>query len=480
MAGSNQYSRGLKFFLASIVLLFFLAITVESRAVSFTAPLTPESSGKVTSDNKKLVGNAIVYVALKGRNAFSVTGLAAINQDPKTISRASIFETDTPKNVLVNLTYNKDTGFYQVNERISFAYGQMIHQHKTSVGFYLEDKKSETLAVAGVVANNRTTFISYLDADSETDSPSGVSSNDGFASLHAYANDDGTAYFLTATVNHDLDDKITGLHLHGPAPSGAANAIIISFDIGFTKAGRTFNTQINTTVFYWMQNSLTYLNIHTSKNLNGAIRGQVIPLTSPRSRIPEFPNGATRGFGDSTITFLPDGSTILGNVSDPLGAGGARPGNKTLGQFDERVAYFYPNNASTFANVFRFPLPVTLVNRYNTRGALVIITATAEVADNAKWTFNLYNTAEGSLTSPGFSVPGLGNRTYSTASADIGPDQFSDYLNPGGIFVQLTGKPTTANPLYVDRFYTVYFIASAYSNNVVRSIFISGSKALSS
>jgi len=83
MASSNQYSRGLKFILASLVLLFFFAITVESRAVSLSAPLTPENTGKVSKTNRKFVGEAIAYVSLRGKNAFGLTILSVANINPK-------------------------------------------------------------------------------------------------------------------------------------------------------------------------------------------------------------------------------------------------------------------------------------------------------------------------------------------------------------------------------------------------------------
>jgi len=97
MAGSNQYSRGLKFFLASLVLLFFLAITVESRAVSFVAPLLPEHTGKVNKNNKNYVGNALAYVALRGKNAFGLSVLAVANIDPKKLAGCQFITPASPK-----------------------------------------------------------------------------------------------------------------------------------------------------------------------------------------------------------------------------------------------------------------------------------------------------------------------------------------------------------------------------------------------
>jgi hypothetical protein len=222
-----------------------------------------------------------------------------------------------------------------------------------------------------------------------------------------------------------------------------------------------------------MANHLTYIKIKTTKNTDGALRGQVIPLTSPRARTPTFPNGYTQTIRGTDVTFLPDGSTIIGNLTLAFLSGGARPSNNTIGTIDDRVAYFFYNNASTFDYVFRFELPVTLVNRFNTRGAVVVFSAAAEVVDTQKWTIGLYNLADNAVEDP-FAITGAGNKTYTTVTADVSPANFADFLGPGGIFVEVSTTSTVTNPLFVDRFYTIYYVANALSNSVVRRIFSTG------
>jgi hypothetical protein len=473
MASSNQYSRGLKFILASLVLLFFLAITVESRAVSFTSPLLPEFTGKVNSKNKNNVGSAIGYVALRGKNAFGLSVLAVANIDPKKVSRVSVYYTDSKKKIIANLTRNKD--LYVYDNRIDYTTGTAIHEQKVSVGFWIKDgKKKEVLAVSGPLSNNRTTFIAYLQADQVVTTPTGTVKNDAFGIVHAYTPDSST-YYLQGALNHDLDEKVTEVALHGPATSGSDTSawkVTWTFD-KITQGAKIFKTQVNSTVFFWLSNHLTYIIIKTSKNPSGALRGQLTASTTPRARLPLFSNGATQNIDGIDVTILPDGSSIIGNLTLALLSGGARPTNKTIGQLDDRVAYFVSNNATNFNNNFRFPLPVTLSNRWNTRGAVVVATAGAEVVDSNKWSIALFNLANSAADST-FTFPGQGNRTFTTVTADLTAANFAEFLGSGGIFVQVKGT-AVANPLYVDRLYTIYYVASAFANNIVKDIFFKGS-----
>jgi len=472
MASSNQYSRGLKFFLASLVLLVLFAVTVESRAVSFTAPILPENTGRVNSNNRNYVGQALGYVALRGKNAFGLSILAVSNIDPSKVSRVSVYYTANKNRIIANLT--KNAGFYTYDERIDYNTGAAIHEERVSVGFWLKSSNSERLVITGPLANNRITFLSYLQASEVDTTPSGTSKNDGFASIHLSTTDSVT-YLLTAAVNHDLDQSVTEIAIHGPAPSGQTNDAWTLKLTEKDQAGRVYNQQVNSTVYYWMSNHLTYLVIKTSKNPNGALRGQVIPQTTPRARIPSFPNGFTQNIQGTDVTFLPDGSTVIGNLTLALLSGGARPSNLTFGTVDDRVAYFFFNNQSAFNYNFRFPLPVTIGNRFNTRGAYIVVSAAAEAVDTNKWGVGVYNLQEGGVPAGQvLPIEGNGNKTFANAGADILPNSFSDYLGPGGIFVTVSATGVST-PLYVDRFYIIYYVASAFSNNIIKDIFFKGS-----
>jgi hypothetical protein len=106
------------------------------------------------------------------------------------------------------------------------------------------------------------------------------------------------------------------------------------------------------------------------------------------------------------------------------------------------------------------------------------MTAAAEVVDSNKWSVALFNLKNNVAESP-FPFVGQGNKTFTTVTADLAPQNFDEFLGPSGIFVQIRGS-SVAYPLYVDRLYTIYYIASAFANNVVKDIFLKGSDAAKS
>jgi hypothetical protein len=212
------------------------------------------------------------------------------------------------------------------------------------------------------------------------------------------------------------------------------------------------------------------------KNPSGALRGQLIPTTTPRVRTPTFPNRATVDVAGSINTFLPDGGVIIGDVGAALRAGGAR--NLTGNTTDDRVAEFrYNFTTKSFDNDFRFALPVTIKNRFSLRGATFILTAAAEVADNQKFSVGLLDLND--LTPVSFvTIPGTGRRTFTTYQINIDADLFPQYLGPGGVFVTVQGSGLSGAGLFVDRFYMTYYVVNAYANNVLKSIFYKGSSAI--
>jgi len=274
---------------------------------------------------------------------------------------------------------------------------------------------------------------------------------------------------MNIVVNHDVDQKVTEIHLHAPAASNTNGFVVYDFPsfLG-TNAAKALNIQINATVYYWLNSHLGYINIHTTKNTAGALRGQVIPTTSSRIKVPTFPNLASA----NGITGLPDGSFISGDVGINLQQGGAR--NLTGNATDPRVAVFIPAN-NTFNNDFRFVLPVTIKNRHQIRAASVFLSAAAETVDNAKFNFGLFNLAT-QVTDTSHPVTGTGRRNFQTYRIDLDADQFPNYLGPGGLFVNINGASLVDN-LYVDELFVIYYVNSAYGNNILKSVFYKGSDA---
>jgi len=213
-------------------------------------------------------------------------------------------------------------GFQVYDQKITFDVGERINTERIAVRIYTKASGTTRPALAGVIANNRTTFIADLDADQEVTTPTGVTKNIGFASAVVWSPPGNLQnFFLSVVLNHDLDQTVTAVHVHAPAASNQNGVILVNFpDLLNRHAGKILNFPINATVMEWFLNNLAYINVHTTQNTGGALRGQLIPTTSARYRTPLFPNGATQG----GVTILGDGSLITGDVGTALKNGGAR------------------------------------------------------------------------------------------------------------------------------------------------------------
>jgi hypothetical protein len=88
----------------------------------------------------------------------------------------------------------------------------------------------------------------------------------------------------TITLNFSgLSAAVTGSHIHCCAAQGANAAVIVPFDAFLTLAADKLSGSItnyaftlNATQIDAMKNGLTYVNVHTSNNPGGEIRGQLI------------------------------------------------------------------------------------------------------------------------------------------------------------------------------------------------------------
>jgi hypothetical protein len=71
-----------------------------------------------------------------------------------------------------------------------------------------------------------------------------------------------------------LTSTQTAAHIHGPAPPGVNAGVLVGFPVG-TFDDMEFN--ITDTIEGHIINSLTYVNVHTTKFPGGEIRGQLLP-----------------------------------------------------------------------------------------------------------------------------------------------------------------------------------------------------------
>jgi hypothetical protein len=462
----SQNSWGLKLFVASIVLFFCLAVTtVEARSVPFLAQLTPEYTGRVNSNNRNFVGQAFAYLATTG-NEFHLSVLTVSNINPAKITKVQLYNVEEESTVGEKFVELK-SGYQAFDSRISYALGAKVNIEKIAVNIYTKEIGNDRPALSGILVNNRTSYISYLQADQEVTTPSGTNKNDGFASVIAWSADN-INYFLNIVVNHDLDQVVTSIDLHAPAASNTVGQTVFEFPTVLDQAAKVFNVAVNRSVIYWLDKHLGYINIHTSQNTAGAIRGQVIPTSTPRVYLPSFPKTSTTG----SITALPDGSIIFGSIAN-LRYGGAR--NLTGNTTDNQVAEFAFADGGTFDNSFRFPLPVTIKNRHVLRSAVCYFTAATETSNN-----DLYNVGPLNINTftqdTSFQVAGSGRRNFQTQQINIDADLLPDYLGSQGLFISVTGTGLTER-LYVDEFYIAYYVVNAYANNILKSIFYKGSDA---
>jgi len=444
--------------------------TVEGRSTPFVSLLTPENTGKTNKNNKDAIGQAYTYLSKAGQD-FHIRVLAVTDLDPKTITKVQLY--NVVEKELVGDTFTLlNSGYYVYDKKISFDLGEAINIQEIQLNVYTKAVGTKIPAISGLLVNNRTSFISVMTSDELVSPATGVSSNVGFAAAIAWA-DASNNYFLSLAVNHDLGQTVTSIQLNGPAPSNSRGSLIATIPIMTTNAGKIFNVAVNSSVMNWLNHHLGYILVSTTKNPTGALRGQLIPTTTPRVKSPTFSNGLVLNIGNTQLTQLPDGSTIEGNVGRNLIQGGAR--NLTSDADDDRVAIFaYNSTTDSFSNYFRFELPVTVKNKYVLRGAAFIISAAADLNDTNKFSIGLYNFANDAADTF-FSVPGLGKRDFSFHRMNIDGPTFPTYLGRGGLYISVNGSSLVGRGLYVDQFYVIYYVSSAYANNIVKSIFTKGS-----
>lgn len=156
------------------------------------------------------------------------------------------------------------------------------------------------LAFAGVAQATVTQFIATLDGAQETP-PTGSPGT-------------GTGSFVLDTSAHTLTFNITfsGLsgaeiaaHIHGPAPKGTPAGVIFGLPAGSPKVGTW--TGLTSTQEQQILDNLDYVNIHSTVNGGGEIRGQIVSIAHPTS-VPSAPYTALIALG---LALLVSGGLIL-------------------------------------------------------------------------------------------------------------------------------------------------------------------------
>jgi hypothetical protein len=408
-----------------------------------------------------------------GRSAFFLSALAVSNVDPSTINRVQLFNVEDEEYVGDKFT-RLSSGYYAFDGRIDFALGESINIEKIEVHIYTEDVGTDRPALSGLLVCNRTSFISHLKADQEVVTPTGTAGNDGFVTAIMWYNSETQSHTLSVVVNHDLTQTVTGIQLVAPAASNTENTPVFTFTTILSKAAKALHIPINEAWVNWLSNHLGYVNILTTNNPAGAIRGQLIPTTSIRSRLVTFPNKATVNNGGFITTSLPDGGLVAGDLAQ-LRSEGAR--NLSDTSADDRVCTFFNNATSAaFDNDFRFSLPVTLNNKFSLRTAVLYARMAAEVNDTNKYSVGVVDLND--ITPINFfTVLGEGRRNFKRYRISLDADMFPRFLGPGGVFISVSGSSLSGAGLFVDAFVMEYSVVNAYAANLMKSIFFKTSSA---
>jgi hypothetical protein len=114
-------------------------------------------------------------------------------------------------------------------------------------------------------------YTASLNGAAET--PPTTSSGTGFGTLSLV----GNQLFWTVTYTGLSSDAIAS-HVHGPAAVGTPAGVLFSIGNPTGTSGTLTGTQVLTTdELDDLLNGLTYVNVHTTTNNGGEIRGQIVP-----------------------------------------------------------------------------------------------------------------------------------------------------------------------------------------------------------
>lgn len=146
-------------------------------------------------------------------------------------------------------------------------------------------------------------FDFLMDGDQQV--PPVVTNADGYGVLWL---DDVTGEFYLHASFRNLDGDVTGAHLHGPADVGQTAGVLIALtSTGLVDGSLTGSGTLDPTQVMHVVNGMSYVNIHTTANTDGEIRGQVEPITAMR----RFGFGAD---GDQVVPVVPTAATGEGSV----------------------------------------------------------------------------------------------------------------------------------------------------------------------
>jgi hypothetical protein len=114
-------------------------------------------------------------------------------------------------------------------------------------------------------------FFAYLEGRQET--PAVATSATGYARIFV---NESTMTLTYRVVFNNLSSTQTGAHIHAPAAVGSSAAIAINFtNVGGTSGVITGSAAITAAQLAQLRSGLGYVNVHSTNNAGGEIRGQL-------------------------------------------------------------------------------------------------------------------------------------------------------------------------------------------------------------
>ncbi len=209
-----------------------------------------------------------------------------------------------------------------------------------------------------VLVNKGSSAIAKMDSASEVPLPTGLVPGTGTGSF--WLNGTGTAISYSITVN-GLSGSLNSGHFHNAAAGGAAGVVKNLSFVNNTAIGTWSSTDatqpLTDSLLSEFIDGRLYINVHTTANPGGEIRGQVLPTTGigfsaemdSAQEIPT-PVGLVPGRGtavvmlgtDATVTY----SVTVSGLSGPLTAGHFHDGNAGVAAGVVKGLTFVNNSAS--------------------------------------------------------------------------------------------------------------------------------------
>ncbi len=240
-------------------------------------------------------------LATSGRRATSVAilSLAAAWSSAQT---PPTFTSIADQGIAESLVWSNGQGTFLLQKKADFGdpnWLDVLTTHDRSV-LLPKDAQHSCFRLQCLVTNTVFAFSVLLNGASEVPPTSSAAQGIGTLSL------EGSNLTYTITFS-GLSTNATAGHIHAPATTTGNASVIIPFSVPAAKSGTITGTALLTSdEVSNILSGFAYVNIHTSLNPAGEIRGQIVPLRFPISMngASEAPPVATSATASGTLTMI--------------------------------------------------------------------------------------------------------------------------------------------------------------------------------